>query len=56
VLIAPLAINFIAPARPEKKSDLSVGFRHPFLRHEGPEEEFAAIIAAGHTNLDFQVS
>jgi hypothetical protein len=26
VLIAPLAINFIAPARPEKKSDLSVGF------------------------------
>jgi hypothetical protein len=30
--------------------------RYPFLRHEGPEEEFAAIIAAGYTNLDFQVS
>jgi hypothetical protein len=29
--------------------------RYPFLRHEGSKEEFDAIIAGGHSNLDFQV-
>ncbi len=29
--------------------------RYPFLRHEGPEAEFMAIVEAGHTNLDFVI-
>ena len=29
--------------------------RYPFLRHEGPESEFDAIIAAGYTQLDYPV-
>ena len=29
--------------------------RYPFLRHEGPESEFDAIIAVGYTQLDYPV-
>ena len=29
--------------------------RYPFLRHEGPEGEFEAIIQAGHIHLDYPV-
>jgi hypothetical protein len=27
--------------------------RYPFLRHQGPEGEFEAIVLAGHIHLDF---
>ncbi len=29
--------------------------RYPFLRHEGPESEFEAIVAAGYTNVEYPV-
>lgn len=29
--------------------------RYPFLRHEGSDEEFEAIVADGYSNLDFQI-
>jgi len=30
--------------------------RYPFVRHEGPDDEFEAIVLAGHIHLDQQVT
>jgi hypothetical protein len=29
--------------------------RYPFLRHEGPEGEFEAIVLAGHVHIEYQI-